>query len=68
MDIFVITIRPEACDGFMHPKAYKTLEAARKVIKDNYGNPREKLLNVFRDNDYTYYYIDVLTVEEGDKS
>ena len=64
MNIFVIMIAPEACNSFLHPKAYKTLEDARNAIRDEYGAPREKLLNTFRDNDYTYYYIDVLTLKE----
>jgi len=64
MDIYTITIAPEACDAFLHPKAYKTLAEAKNVIRDEYGAPEEKMELVYKDKDYTYYYIDKLEVME----
>ena len=62
MYIYTIMIAPEASAAFLHPKAYRTLAEAKNVIRDEYGAPEEKTELVYKDKDYTYYYIDHLEV------
>ena len=60
--IFIIQICPEACDSFIHPKAFTTLEDAQEAIRKESNYPEQKQDSIFRDKDYTYYYIEKVTV------
>ena len=62
-NIYIIQICPEACDSFIYPKAFTTLEAAQETIRKEYNRPEQKQDHVFRDKDYTYYYIEKVAVE-----
>lgn len=67
MTVFVIMITPEASDSRLHPRVYKTLQAAKDAIRDSYGAPEERSDYVYRDKDYTYYKIVPILLEEGTK-
>lgn len=62
MEVYVITIAPEACGAFVYPKAFRSMEDAQRVLREEYNNPSERSYAVYRDSDYTYYYIDKLEV------
>lgn len=64
MHVYVITIAPEACEPYLHPVVYKTIDAAREAIKTRYNNPEQRTEFSYRSEYYTYYYIDRLEVEE----
>lgn len=60
--IFIILIEPEARMAEVHPVAYTTLEAAQKVIRETFSNPEQKSDTIFRDEAYTYFYIERVEV------
>lgn len=62
MEVYVITIAPEACDAFVYPRAFRSIEDAKRVLREEYHDPAERSDGVYRDSDYTYYYIDKLEV------
>lgn len=64
MTVFVITVAPEACEAYLHPQAFRKLEDAQQTLKEKYNDPAERSYCVYRDSDYTYYYIDRLEVIE----
>lgn len=62
MEVYVITIAPEACDAFVYPRAFRSMEEAKRVLHEEYHDPAKRYDGVYRDSDYTYYYIDKLEV------
>lgn len=62
MEVYVITIAPEACDAYLHTQAFRKLEDAQRTLREKYNNPAERSYCVYRDSEYTYYYIDKLEV------
>lgn len=60
--IFIIQIHVEACEGFVFQQGYTTLEAAQRAIRQGFNNPEQRSDTVFRDKDYTYYYIEKVEV------
>lgn len=62
MTVYAIVIAPEAANPLLHYRAYKTLAEAQNAIRDEFGAAESKGPLVYRDADYTYYYIDTLEV------
>lgn len=63
MEIFVVVVYPEASLGKVSQEAYKTLEEAQAFIESRSGNPRKRDEYTYKDEDYTYYCIEVVTVK-----
>lgn len=62
MTVFAVIIAPETANPLLHYRAYKTLAEAQNAIRDEFGATESKSPLVYRDADYTYYYIDTLEV------
>lgn len=60
--VFIIQVAVEACEAFIHPQGYATLEDAQAAIREKFDRPEQKSDYVFRDKDYTYYYIERVEV------
>ena len=61
--IYVIHICPEAADSHVWPDGYKTKEEARDAIRELFKYPEEKQESIFRDEAYTYYFIEEVQVD-----
>lgn len=64
MICYAIMVSPEARVPYLYPLAYKTLAEAQNTIRDEYGAPEAKGTYVYKDKNYTYYYIQRLEVKE----
>lgn len=60
--IYIIQVAVEACETFIHPQGYTTLADAQNAIREAFNGPEQKSDYVFRDKDYTYYYIERVEV------
>ena len=64
MRIFVIMMEPEGMGAANLPVAFKTLEAARKEIARRDKTAESVGDRMYRNPDYTYYYISEVEVQE----
>lgn len=64
MHVYTVTIAPEANEPILYPVAFKTIDAARNLIKTRYNNPKQRNEFTYRSEYYTYFYINRLEVEE----
>lgn len=62
MTLYAIMVASEASEPFLHLRAYKTLGEAQNAIQDEFGASEAKNDFVYKDKDYTYYYIERLEV------
>ena len=60
--IFIIQDTPEASDSYIDPQGFTTLESAQEALRKEYNHPEQRSVTMFRDEDYTYYYIERVEV------